>query len=103
MFESYGKALILHIGHTNSPAFVMEVSTVKWFDARKGYGFITDPSAGPDIFVHYSSIETNDSFKSLKPGERVTFEIFDGPRGKHARDVRRLDDEANLPFDATAA
>lgn len=81
----------------------MEMSTVKWFDARKGYGFIEDPTSGADIFVHYSSIQTSDSFKSLKPGERVTFEIIDGPRGKHAREVRRLEDEANLPFDGPTA
>jgi len=81
----------------------MEVSTVKWFDARKGYGFIQDPASEADIFVHYSSIQTSDSFKSLKPGERVAFEITDGPRGKHAREVRRLEDEANLPFDGPQA
>lgn len=103
MFDSLYKTIILHIGHTNSSAFAMEVSTVKWFDARKGYGFIADPTSGTDIFVHYSSILTNDSFKALKPGEKVTFEIQDGPRGKHALEVRRLDDEANLPFDAQPA
>jgi CspA family cold shock protein len=54
--------------------------TVKWFSAEKGYGFIT-PDEGEDLFVHFSEIQS-DGFKSLKEGERVTFEVTTGNRGK---------------------
>lgn len=59
--------------------------TVKWFDSKKGYGFISD-DAGKDIFVHYSGI-AGDGFKTLDEGQAVTFDLVDGKRGKQAENV----------------
>jgi CspA family cold shock protein len=60
---------------------------VKWFNNKKGYGFINEAS-GRDIFVHFSSIEM-DGYKSLAEGEPVIFEIEDSERGPEARNVRK--------------
>lgn len=56
--------------------------TVKWFDSKKGYGFIKQVE-GDDVFVHFSGIET-EGFKSLRAGELVEFEISGGPKGPQA-------------------
>jgi cold shock protein len=58
---------------------------VKWFSAEKGYGFIT-PDDGPDVFVHYSAIQSN-GYRKLEAGENVEFEITEGPKGKQASAV----------------
>jgi CspA family cold shock protein len=58
---------------------------VKWFDTKKGYGFIEQPG-GEDIFVHYSGI-LGDGFKSLRAGEEVEFEVTQGPKGPQATGV----------------
>ncbi|MBE2268240.1 MAG: cold shock domain-containing protein [Anaerolinea sp.] len=58
---------------------------VKWFSADKGYGFIT-PENGPDVFVHYSAIQST-GYRKLEAGEKVEFEIIDGPKGKQASAV----------------
>jgi CspA family cold shock protein len=63
-----------------------EYGTVKWFNDEKGYGFIT-PESGPDLFVHFRAIETG-GFKSLKEGQRVSFEVVQGPKGGQADSVR---------------
>lgn len=65
----------------------MRYSTVKWFDAKKGYGFIDHPDDGDDIFVHYSNIESDDDFKTLRAGQDVKFDMNDGPKGLHALNV----------------
>ncbi len=72
----------------------MKTSTVKWFDAKKGYGFIHHPSDGEDVFVHYSNIDSDDDFKTLQSDQRVRFEMNDGPKGLHALNVEALDEEA---------
>ena len=63
------------------------IGVVKWFDAKKGYGFILHPDDGSDIFVHYSQINTEKRFKTLKTGEVVEFNLVDGPKGLHAQEV----------------
>ncbi len=67
-------------------------SVVKWFDAKKGYGFIVHPEGGGDIFVHYSSIETDKRFKTLRTGQVVDFRLEDGPKGLHASEVMPTDE-----------
>lgn len=62
--------------------------SVKWFNDAKGYGFIRQDGDNRDVFVHYSSI-TGEGFKTLKEGERVTFEVVQGPKGLQASNVMR--------------
>ncbi len=63
----------------------MAKGTVKWFDDRKGYGFISD-EAGKDVFVHFSKLNM-EGFKTLKEGARVDFEVEDSDKGPQAIDV----------------
>ena len=62
---------------------------VKWFNENKGYGFITAPEGGPDIFVHFSSIQM-DGFKTLREGEEVQFELMTTGKGLQAANVMRV-------------
>ncbi|NLH27058.1 MAG: cold-shock protein [Syntrophomonadaceae bacterium] len=62
--------------------------TVKWFDERKGYGFITGED-GKDFFVHFSAIQ-EEGFKTLTEGQRVRFEVTEGPRGEQATNVQPM-------------
>ncbi|HVL91052.1 MAG TPA: cold-shock protein [Actinomycetota bacterium] len=64
----------------------MAEGTVKWFSNEKGYGFIS-PAEGDDVFVHHSAIQM-DGYRSLAEGQKVEFEIVDGPKGKQAANVR---------------
>ena len=66
----------------------MATGTVKWFNEKKGFGFITQDS-GSDVFVHYSAIK-GDGFKTLAEGDKVTFEVTDGPKGPQASNVMKL-------------
>ncbi len=66
----------------------MSTGTVKWFDVKKGFGFLVN-AEGKDVFVHFSSIE-GDGFRVLKDGERVEFEQIDSGKGLAARNVRRI-------------
>jgi CspA family cold shock protein len=65
----------------------MPRGSVKWFDDRKGYGFIAR-EGGKDIFVHFSAIQGN-GFKTLSEGEEVEFEIVNGPKGEQATNVQK--------------
>ncbi|HET7174163.1 MAG TPA: cold-shock protein [Nocardioidaceae bacterium] len=65
----------------------MAQGTVKWFSSEKGYGFIEQDGEGPDVFVHYSAIETT-GYKTLDDGQRVEFETQQGPKGQQAAKVR---------------
>ena len=67
---------------------VMQQGTVKWFNAKKGYGFISD-EAGNDVFVHFSALNM-EGFKELKDGEKVEFEVIDGDKGPQAANVSCL-------------
>ena len=62
--------------------------TVKWFDAKKGYGFI-EREEGDDVFVHFSAIE-EEGFKTLEDGQEVEFEIVEGDRGPQAENVVKV-------------
>ena len=66
----------------------MNNGTVKWFNAQKGFGFISQES-GDDVFVHFSAIQGK-GFKTLEEGQSVSFEIEEGPRGKQASNVTKL-------------
>jgi len=66
----------------------MEKGTVKWFDSKKGFGFITMATGG-DIFVHYSAIVA-DGFKNLEEGQAVEFEVTEGAKGRQAANVKAL-------------
>ena len=65
----------------------MATGTVKWFNEKKGFGFITQDS-GSDVFVHYSAIK-GDGFKTLVEGDKVTFEVVNGPKGPQASNVMK--------------
>jgi CspA family cold shock protein len=65
----------------------MAQGTVKWFNAEKGFGFIDQDGDGPDVFVHYSAIQS-DGYKSLDENQRVEFDITQGPKGPQADGVR---------------
>ena len=65
----------------------MNKGTVKWFNAEKGYGFITNDANGEDVFVHFSAIQV-DGFKTLEEGQKVTFDVESDP--KDSRKLRAV-------------
>ena len=65
----------------------MSTGTVKGFNDAKGYGFITPDEGGEDLFAHFSAIQMN-GFKTLKEGQKVSFEIVQGPKGKQASNIQ---------------
>ena len=67
---------------------VLATGTVKWFNAEKGYGFISREGCA-DVFVHYSAIE-GAGYRSLEEGQRVEFEVTSGPKGDQAQNVRAI-------------
>jgi cold shock protein len=72
----------------------MATGTVKWFNDAKGFGFITPDSGSEELFAHFSAIQAN-GFRSLKEGQKVTFDIVEGPKGKQAQNI--------TPVEATSA
>ena len=64
----------------------MNKGTVKWFNAQKGFGFITNDNGGEDVFVHFSGIASN-GYKTLEEGQKVTFDLEKGQRGMQAVNV----------------
>jgi len=67
----------------------MPDGTVKWFNADKGFGFITPSEGGDDLFVHFSAIQM-EGYKSLDEGQRVSYEVGQGQKGPQATDVRPI-------------
>ena len=65
----------------------MSSGIVKWFNDAKGFGFITPDEGGEDLFAHFSAIEI-EGFKTLKEGQKVTFEVVTGPKGKQAAHIK---------------
>ena len=64
----------------------MATGTVKWFNESKGYGFIAQDAGGSDVFVHFSAIQGS-GFRTLAEGQKVTFEVQQGPKGPQAANV----------------
>ena len=67
----------------------MATGTVKWFNDAKGFGFITQDGVGPDVFVHFRSIQGN-GFKSLQEGQKVEYEVTQGQKGPQADNVKAI-------------
>jgi CspA family cold shock protein len=67
----------------------MATGTVKWFNDAKGYGFITPDGGGKDLFAHFSAIQGS-GFKSLKDGQKVSFDVTTGPKGDQATNIKPL-------------
>ncbi len=65
----------------------MATGVVKWFNVSKGFGFITPDDGGADLFAHLSALESN-GYKGLNEGQRVLFNVTDGPKGKQASNIR---------------
>ncbi len=67
----------------------MTQGSVKWFNSEKGFGFLAPDGGGPDVFVHYSAIQS-DGYRSLNEEQRVEFDITEGQKGPQAANVRPL-------------
>ena len=74
----------------------METGTVKWFSNSKGYGFISPDTGGGDVFAHFSAIAM-EGYRTLRRGQKVNFEITEGPKGLLAANIQATDeDDINL-------
>ena len=67
----------------------MAIGTVKWFNNAKGYGFVKPDGLEKDVFVHFSAIAM-EGYKTLKEGQKVEFDISEGPKGLHAANLQRV-------------
>ncbi|RMH71093.1 MAG: cold-shock protein [Gemmatimonadetes bacterium] len=67
----------------------MATGVVKWFNEKKGYGFITQDNGDKDVFIHYSEIQ-GDGFRTLHENDRVEFDVEDGPKGLVAKNVQPI-------------
>ena len=71
----------------------MATGTVKWFNNAKGYGFVTPDQGEQDVFIHFSAINM-DGYKTLKEGQKVQFELEEGPKGLHAANLQSLSSDS---------
>ena len=69
----------------------MNTGVVKWFNNAKGYGFVTPDQGEQDVFIHFSAIEM-DGYKTLKEGQKVQFDLEEGPKGLHAANLQSASD-----------
>ena len=74
----------------------MAKSKVKWFDGKKGYGFLLNPEGGEDIFVHFSAIQSDQSFKVLNQDADVDFELDKTQKGLQAKNVREISSNGSV-------
>ena len=68
----------------------MSTGTVKWFDASKGFGFITPDDGGKDLFVHHSEIQSGSDYATLNDGQKVEYEVGQGQKGPCANKVEPI-------------
>ena len=79
-------ARILLVNAKEAP--IMATGTVKWFNDAKGFGFVTPEDGSEDLFAHFSAINMA-GFKTLKEGQKVSFDIVQGPKGKQASNIQK--------------
>ncbi len=80
----------------------MSAGQVKWFSNAKGFGFIVADDGGDDLFAHHSAINM-EGYRTLKAGQRVAFDIGEGPKGRHAVNIRPAEETAAAPAGQTPA
>lgn len=83
------KEQCIYITRTKKAGSYMAQGTVKWFNAEKGFGFITPDDGGADLFVHHSAIETT-GFRTLDENQRVSFNVGQGQKGPQATNVTKI-------------
>lgn len=86
-YEILSHSYLIYKSNNESEEIKMSKGTVKWFDVKKGYGFITDEN-GQDVFVHYSNIQSEKGFKKLYEKHPVEFDVMETERGTQAVNVK---------------
>jgi len=79
----------------------VDLGTVKWFNSKKGFGFITPDEGGADLFVHHSNIAT-EGYRSLQDGQRVEYEAAQGRKGPEATNVKPSTEESASPEESSS-
>ena len=90
MFEPVNSNIKFYQFHQQYRVSKMSKGTVKWFNADKGFGFITPEDGGKDLFVHHSAIQSGDQYSTLNDGQAVEFEVGQGEKGPCANKVVAL-------------